>query len=184
MKKIILSALGVVVLVIAGLFAYAALKVPADFRVARSIEIQAPAAKIFPFIDNLQKQNSWNPWIKLDPEVKISYDGPAEGVGASTTWDGNSEVGAGRASITNSTPGYLVRMRMDWLKPMEGTSTVDYSLKQLGETTTVEWVMFGTNNIFSRVMCIFMNMDTMVGGMFEKGLSELKTTVEAESQRG
>ncbi len=40
------------------------------------------------------------------------------------------------------------------------------------------WKVDGQNNFVGRLMCIFMNMDKMVGGMFEKGLAKLKTTVE------
>jgi hypothetical protein len=180
MKKTILSVIAAVLVVIAGLFLYAALKVPKDFRVARSIEINAPATAIFPYMNNQRQMNSWNPWMKLDPNVKVTFSGPEEGVGAVTEWEGNSSVGAGKSTVTHSFAPIQVRLKMEWLKPMEGTSTVDYSLKQLGETTTLEWIIFGENGIFSRVMCIFMDMDKMIGGEFEKGLSELKKAVETK----
>ena len=180
MKKAVLSILLILALLLGGLFLYAGLMIPVDFRVTRSTVIQAPATEIFPYLNNHMKMNSWNPWIKMDPNVKLSYSGPPEDVGAIIEWDGNRDVGAGRATITHSTPGYLVRMKMDWFKPMEGTSTVDFSLKQIGESTTVEWIIFGKNNIVLRVMCIFLDIDKMIGGSFESGLSELKKKVEAE----
>lgn len=180
MKKALLTILALVVVLIAGLFIYAGTMMPKDFRITRSTVIQAPALEIFPYVNNPQKMNSWNPWIKLDPNVKVTYSGPAEGVGAITEWDGNREVGAGRAFIIHSTQGYVVRMQMEWLKPMQGTSLVDYSLKQTGESTTVEWIMVGKNNLMSRVMCVFVNMEKMIGEKFDEGLAELKKKVEAE----
>ena len=40
------------------------------------------------------------------------------------------------------------------------------------------WRVQGKNTFMERFMCIFVNMDKMVGGMFEKGLLNLKTLVE------
>ena len=43
------------------------------------------------------------------------------------------------------------------------------------------WVsegQMGVGPFISRLMCMFMNMDKMIGGSFEKGLSKLKGKVE------
>jgi Calcineurin-like phosphoesterase len=45
--------------------------------------------------------------------------------------------------------------------------------------TLVTWSMAGKNNFISRTVCMFMDMDRMVGGEFEKGLNQLKSIVEA-----
>ena len=39
--------------------------------------------------------------------------------------------------------------------------------------------MTGRNNFMSKAFCLFMNMDKMVGGDFEKGLANMKSVVEA-----
>jgi hypothetical protein len=77
--------------------------------------------------------------MKLDPNVKNTYSGPDSGVGAVCSWDGNKDIGAGSATITESKPGELVRMRMDWKRPMEATSTVDFTFKPEGDKTVVTW---------------------------------------------
>jgi hypothetical protein len=38
--------------------------------------------------------------------------------------------------------------------------------------------MYGPQNYVGKVMCLFMNMEKMVGGQFEVGLASLKTIVE------
>jgi hypothetical protein len=35
----------------------------------------------------------------------------------------------------------------------------------------------------SKVMCMFMNMDKMIGGQFETGLANLKTVVEGGAKK-
>ena len=39
--------------------------------------------------------------------------------------------------------------------------------------------MAGRNNFIAKALCLFMNMDTMIGGQFEKGLAQMKAVAEA-----
>lgn len=39
--------------------------------------------------------------------------------------------------------------------------------------------MSGNNALFGKVMGLFMNMDTMIGKQFEKGMNDLKSIVES-----
>jgi uncharacterized protein YndB with AHSA1/START domain len=173
LKKI---ALAVAVLVLA-FVAYVALQ-PSDFRVTRSATIQAPAADVFTHVNDLHKWQDWSPWAKLDPAAKATFEGPPAGPGAIFKWDGNSQVGAGTMTVTDSRPGELVRLKLDFVKPMAGTSTTELTFKPQGNQTTVTWAMFGQNDFVSRAICMFMNQDKMVGGAFEQGLANMKAIVE------
>ena len=132
LKKILL---GIVIVIIAFVI-FVALR-PADFRVERSLSIAAPAQALFDQVNDHHKFNQWNPFLKLDPNVKNTFSGPDAGVGAVCSWDGNKDIGAGSATITESKPGELVRMRMDWKRPMEGVAMVDFTFKADGAITGV-----------------------------------------------
>jgi hypothetical protein len=43
--------------------------------------------------------------------------------------------------------------------------------------------MTGQNNFVGKAFCLFMSMDKMIGGQFEKGLADLKAVVEAAAKR-
>lgn len=173
----ILIALG---LVIAGLVVYVALK-PSEFHTERSVSINASAEKIFPYFNNLQKFNAWNPWAKMDPEAKNSYEGPAEGVGAAMSWDSKKQTGAGKMTIVQSTPNSLVQARMDFERPFKGTNTAEFTLRPEGQSTVVTWAISGKAAFIPKLICtLFMNHDKMVGGVFEKGLADLKAMVEKQ----
>ncbi len=88
--------------------------------------------------------------MKLDPNVKNTYSGAPSGVGAACSWEGNSNIGAGTSTIIESRPGELVRFRMDWKRPMEGTSTVDFTFKPDGDKTVVTWSMYGKNGFMGK----------------------------------
>jgi hypothetical protein len=78
----ILVVVAVVVLVFLVIVAFQ----PSKFRVERSVAIIAPAATIFPQINDLRQAAVWSPWLKMDPNVKVVYEGPPAGVGASSNW--------------------------------------------------------------------------------------------------
>ncbi len=40
--------------------------------------------------------------------------------------------------------------------------------------------MAGDRNFMAKAMCMFMNMDKMVGGDFEKGLAKMKAEAEGK----
>jgi hypothetical protein len=156
---------------------------PAEFRVVRSATMAAPAAVIFAEVNDFHRWAAWSPWEKLDPAMKRTFDGPAAGVGASYAWEGNSEVGSGRMTITESRPGELVLIRLEFIKPMPGICPTEFKFQPAGGATTITWTMSGTNNYLSKIVCLFMNMDKLVGGDFEKGLAQLKTLVETSSRK-
>ncbi len=169
LKKILIGLCALV----AGIIAAALLKSP-EFRVERSLVIDAPAERLFPWFDNHRKFNEWNPWAKMDPEAKNTYTGPESGTGAVASWDG-SKVGKGSATIIESKPNERIVERMDWLEPMAGVSTVEFTFRQEGEgRTEVTWAMYGRNEgLMAKVASLFMDCESMCGPEFEKGLADV-----------
>lgn len=150
---------------------------PADFRVERSAVLAAAPAALFEQVNDHRKFVVWNPFMHLDPNVKNTFSGPDSGVGATCSWDGNRDIGAGSATIIESKPAELVRLRMDWKRPMEGISTVDFTFKPEGDKAKVTWAMYGKNGFMGKVMSIFMDCDKICGPQFEKGLADLGKVV-------
>jgi hypothetical protein len=171
-KKIVLTALGAVVAALAVILVTAAFRSP-DFHVERSATLAASPKALFDQINDHHKFSVWNPFMKLDPNVKNTYSGPEAGVGAVCSWDGNSQIGAGSCTIIESKPGELVRSRMDWIRPMQGTSTVDFTFKPAGDKTVVTWAMYGKNNYMGKIVSLFLDCDKMCGPQFEQGLQDL-----------
>jgi hypothetical protein len=68
---------------------------------------------------------------------------------------------------------------MDWKKPMEGTSTVDFTFKPDGDKTVVTWSMYGPQPFIGKLMSLFIDCDKMCGDQFEKGLKNLEGIVAA-----
>jgi hypothetical protein len=136
---------------------------------------------VFEHVNDFHKWRAWSPWEERDPDMERTYDGPAAGEGAKYAWAGNGDVGEGKMTITESRPGELIRIKLEFLKPMSATNTTEFTFKAEGDGTVVTWDMTGRNNFMAKAFCLFMNMDKMVGGDFEKGLANLKSIAEKEA---
>ena len=172
-KRILL----VVVVLIGALLAYAATR-PDTFRVERATVIKAPPAKVFALIDDFHQWAGWSPWEKLDPAMKRTHSGAANGKGAVYAWEGNSDVGAGRMEILETTAPSRVLIRLDFMKPFEATNTAEYTIQPEGDATRVTWAMYGPAPFLSKLMQVFVSMDKMIGKDFEQGLANLKALAE------
>jgi hypothetical protein len=89
-------------------------------------------------------------------------------------------VGEGRMTITESRPGEIVRIKLEFFKPFAATNTTEFSFKPEGGGTAVTWSMTGRNNFMAKAVSMFMSMEKMVGGQFEKGLAQMKSIVETK----
>ncbi len=154
---------------------------PNDFKVSRSISVQAPIAKVFDEIDDFQSFQSWSPWAKLDPNCKYTFEGLDAGEGSIMKWSGNDEVGEGSLTMTESDPSTGVKQKLVFTKPFACQNDVAISLKSEGDDkTNIVWSMSGKNDFMGKAMSLIMNMDEMVGSMYDKGLATLKAKVEQQ----
>ncbi len=179
MLKIILIALAVIVVALVVIVALQ----PSEFRVARSTIISAPPSAVFALVNDFHKWEAWNPWGKIDPAMKQTYEGAPAGTGAIYTWAGNNEVGEGRMTIIESRPSELIRVKLEFFKPFAATNTAEFTFKPEANQTAVTWSMFGDNNFMAKAIHLFINMDKMIGGQFEKGLAEMKSVVETSPKQ-
>ncbi len=154
---------------------------PSDFHVERSVTVDAPASKVFGEVNDFHKWEAWSPWAKLDPDAKVTFDGPQAGEGSVMTWAGNSEVGAGKMTLVESKPGKLVKIKVDFTEPFEGTSGAQFDFNPEGDKTNVTWSMNDDHNFLEKAMCLIMNGEKMVGEQMEQGLTKLKQVSESQS---
>jgi hypothetical protein len=170
----IVAGLLVVVLLLAG----GSYLLPREVPVSRSVVIEAPPAEVFPWVNSLQKTAEWSPWMALDPDLQVSFEGPPEGIGNTMSWvSAKPEVGSGRQEITVSTPDSHVESALDF--GGMGTARASFDLVPEGAGTRVTWGLVADmgNNPVGRYMGLM--IDRWVGADYEKGLASLKSMVES-----
>jgi uncharacterized protein YndB with AHSA1/START domain len=147
------------------------------FTVSRSVVIQAPPDKVYPFVASPRQWTRWSVWNRRDPAMRIDYAGPDSGSGAQWAWHSKSQ-GDGSMTFTAAEPPRRVAYAL-FFKDFDTTSTGDVRLADAGAgATRVTWTMngdMGANPVF-HWMALF--ADGMVGKDFEGGLANLKEVVE------
>ena len=165
--------------VLGGFFAYVGTR-PSEMYVAREITVNATPEAVFPFINNSKKADAWMPWKDSDPGVQMTYVGPEEGVGSKSTWDSKGQMGTGEALVVASVPNQSVKTQLTYTKPFTMSQMAEISLSPETSGTKVRWSVSGQSNFFFKLMGVFKDCDSMIGPEFEKGLSRLKSQVEAQ----
>jgi hypothetical protein len=151
---------------------------PADFKVERSATLPAPPAAVYAQVSDFGRWAAWSPWERLDPSMKKEVTGAPGTVGHAYHWVGNKQVGEGRMTIVAARPGAGVDIKLEFLQPWQATNATTLATAADGAGTRVTWTMTGTNNFMMKAMTLFMDMDKMVGGDFERGLANLKAASE------
>src|SRR5262245_22831488 len=177
LTNILLIIAAVIAVLVIGLVVIAALQ-PSTFRVTRSAVMAAPPAAVFEQVNDFHKWRDWSPYDKRDPAMHRTYEGPQAGNGASYAWNGNNDVGEGRSTIIESRPNEVIRIKLEFLRPFKGISTAAFTFQPQGNQTAVTWSLIGNHNFIAKAIGLFLNMDKMIGGDFEQGLSNLKGVVE------
>ncbi|OAI42973.1 polyketide cyclase [Verrucomicrobia bacterium SCGC AG-212-E04] len=175
LKKLFLALVALIVV-----FAIVVALQPASYRIVRSTKIAAPPGTVFPLVNDFHKWDAWSPWAKLDPAMKTTFEGPTAAPGSIYKWSGNKEVGEGQMTLLESKLNELVRIKLEFLKPFADTCATDFTFKPDGNGTDVNWSMSGNRNFVAKAICLFMNMDKLVGGDFEKGLAKMKSEAEGK----
>jgi polyketide cyclase/dehydrase/lipid transport protein len=151
------------------------------YHVERSVSIKAPPERIHPSVSRLEEWPKWTAWtVAKYPDMKISYSGPSEGVGAKYEWEGESVGGHGELTITESEPAKGIKYAMAF-EQMPLSGGIRY--EPTGDTTKVTWFTEGElgMNPISRYFGLL--MDSMMGPDFETGLANLKQRVEMEAAK-
>lgn len=162
--------IGVLVAVVVAILTLALLQ-PDTYTIERSRVIAASPERVAPHLTDLRQWITWNPWDELEPSSHKEYSDPATGVGAWYTWEGE-QLGSGRMEITSITPSE-VQYDLHFIEPMEDDAEVIFTLALEGEGTRVTWTMHGHNSFMGKLFGLFVDMDAMLGGDFDRGLANL-----------
>lgn len=171
-KKILLG-LVVIIAAICGIASFQS----DEMNVSRSATISAPPEAVFKVVNDFRQWDAWSPWSKLDPNMKKSWQGPSEGVGAIYRWSGNDQVGEGSMTLLESKPSEKVSIKLEFARPFAGLSDVQFTFLPAGAGTKVTWSMQSKNAFMAKVIGLFVDFEEMCGDSFTEGLASLEKLV-------
>jgi Polyketide cyclase / dehydrase and lipid transport len=176
-EDIMLSAIVFIAIVVIAILLYASSR-PSTFSLTRGADLRASPEKVFAQINNFKNWAAWSPWEEMDPNMQRNFSGAASGVGAKYSWVGNKKVGEGNMEITRSVASSNMQLDLHFLKPFKADNVTEFKLTPISGGTHIDWEMRGPLGLMMKLMHMFMDMDSMVGKDFEKGLEKLKVIVE------
>ena len=151
---------------------------PGSARLSRSVDVAAPAAKVFNQINDLKNWNNWSPWFSVDPAAIYAYSQPSAGIGAYFTWESkNPQLGSGKTTILNAVPNQLVHTKTELQNVGEVIGDFKITAPDSARANVV-WTYdmdYGANPVM-RWMGVFYG--DVVAKDYEKGLAQLKRLVE------
>ena len=159
-----------------GLLLIIAAFLPDEYRVERSVVVNAEPGTVFEYVADFGHWSSWSPWQPLDPDAKITITDSGKGAGAVMTWDGEI-MGKGNLTFTEVNPPYEVRSTLVFTDPYEMSSTDVWTFEAVGDGTKITWSDEGTLS-WPLERWIGLTLDSQLGKDFERGLSNIKKLVE------
>ena len=172
--KILLKILGSLAVLIL-LLVVVAFFLPRQYRVERSVVINAKPEAVLARVADLRDWKNWGAWQERDPQMILAYSAQVTGVGAWSSWESKQE-GNGRMTITAQTPAkvlYLLEFPDMGLK-----SNGSMEVRAEASGTHLVWADTGDlgMNPLNRWFGLF--LDRMIGPDFERGLANLKKLAE------
>lgn len=176
----ILKRIGITLLILIAIPLIAALFINGDFAVEKTVDIKKPKSEVFDYIKLIKNQDEFSVWAKMDPKMKKSYKGEDGKVGFVSMWDSKNEnVGKGEQELTKVVDGQRIEMLLRFKEPFEVENKAYMTTESKdSSTTTVKWGFTGSTPYPFNFMCLFMDMEEMVGKDFETGLQNLKSNLE------
>ncbi|HHI79288.1 MAG TPA: hypothetical protein ENK02_04870 [Planctomycetes bacterium] len=181
MLKKFLIAFAILIPIIIGLL----FLLPSEVKIRGSVEVHAPASKIYPYVANLKNWSLWAPWKdqrKGAYKIEFTYSGPEQGEGAVMHWKDPKQRG-GSIEITKAEPN----------KSIEYILTADNGAKAYGALiltpgkegkTRVTWLdqLNVGNNLFARFQ-FWAFASKSIQTQLKASLGTLKNLVEKNQKK-
>ena len=160
-----------------------ALFLPSSLHIERSLLIRQSPEIMYNLVNQLPEWEKWSPWHRLDPQMKLVYEGVTEGKGASYSWTSNHDkVGNGKQTIAEAKPYEYILMDMEFMEG--GPARCGFYFQKTEAGTEVKWTLDSDAgwNLPARYFALL--ADYFVGPHFEDGLANLSEEAKKVAERG
>lgn len=174
------------VLFVVGIALLSALFIPKNYEVKKQVYIDLPSDSVFSYVSQLKNQGFYSVWAKMDPNMKVEFEGTDGTVGFLMRWDSpNDSVGAGEQEITGMEDGKRINYKIRFLRPFESESEGWMSTRaDASGSTEVEWGMTGSMPYPVNLFLVLMDLEGSIGRDLQNGLNNLKDILEQSPSPG
>jgi uncharacterized protein YndB with AHSA1/START domain len=113
---------------------------PTTVKVSRSIEVNAPADRVFDQVNDLRNWEKWSPWKRMDPTMVMTFSNPPVGQNAFYKWESQDKhMGKGTMTLAKVTPYEEIVTKLEMEDWPASSSIFKFSHK--GDAVLVTWSM-------------------------------------------
>jgi uncharacterized protein YndB with AHSA1/START domain len=175
LKKLLIGTAALVAVILGG-----GLLLPDAITVTRTVTIQAPPEAVWPLIATPRRWPAWSPWNARDPQMAITYSGPAMGTGAKWEWKSASQ-GDGSMLMTVGRPPRDVEFELT-IVGMGPPSHGAFTIEPEGTGSRVAWTMTSEMGMGPLGGWFGLVFKPMLAKDFEAGLAGLKKLAESSAR--
>lgn len=171
-----LKIIGIVLVVLIGLYLTAAVVAPTSMLVEKSVVVNTPASSVYQHVICFKNWESWNPWDAMDPTNTNSYSGEECGVGAIYSWEGK-QTGSGTQEMVEVRENEYIKATL-MFTGVEEPQVSEWFFEETEEGTKVTWNYIGSEVSFFNRPANLMG-EYFLGMAYENGLATLKEVAES-----
>ncbi|MBC3758809.1 SRPBCC family protein [Hyunsoonleella sp. SJ7] len=180
--KVLKYILFLLLIVVIGLAIYIAVQ-PNEFDFSRSRVIKAPKSLVFNKVNDFKNWPSFSPWIEQEPSATLTYGDKTSGVDGNYGWNGEI-LGEGSMTTKGVREGEAIEQHIQFIKPFESESDINWTFEDTDEGTKVTWNMKGEQDFMTKMFTTFAgSIEDMTGPDFERGLFKLDSVVVADMKK-
>ncbi|MBM3544654.1 MAG: SRPBCC family protein [Alphaproteobacteria bacterium] len=158
------------------ILAAVSIALPGHVSVSRSVVINAPESAVYPYLNTMRNFSDWAPWRIRDPNLQMTFSGPAQGKGAHVDWvSGSGSIGTGSMEIVDGDPNRSIDLAVNF-NGVEGTSA--YTLVPSGSGSKLSWSFSYDTGINPLKRWRGVMLDNLIGPDYSAGLNKLKANIE------
>jgi Polyketide cyclase / dehydrase and lipid transport len=160
------------------ILAAVSIALPGHVSVSRSVVINAPESAVYPYLNTMRNFSDWAPWRIRDPNLQMTFSGPAQGKGAHVDWVSNvKSIGTGSMEIVDGDPNRNIDLTVNF-NGVEGTSA--YTLVPSGSGSKLSWSFSYDTGMNPLKRWRGVMLDNLIGPEYSTGLEKLKSHIEEE----
>lgn len=147
-----------------------------------SINIDAPAKKIFDLMLDLNRFDEWNPFMAMDPTTVSKVTQVKPGAGSVYAYEAK-RIGRGQQVVLSVEKPKLIVSEMSFFgKRKTEKAIIEYRIQEETSGTLVTWYMQGNRGFVGKFMGTVLGFDKMMGKSFASGLASLKKLMEVDKK--
>jgi Polyketide cyclase / dehydrase and lipid transport len=158
------------------ILAAVSIALPGHVSVSRAVVINAPESAVYPYLNTMSNFSDWAPWRIRDPNLQMTFSGPAQGKGSHVDWvSGLGSIGTGSMEIVEGDPNRSIDLAVNF-NGVEGTST--YTLVPSGSGSKLSWSFSYDTGMNPLKRWRGVMLDNLIGPEYSAGLNKLKANIE------